>query len=128
MKVLVRSSVPVWLVFPPEYLQIMSSKQTLEALDILAAHPDIQEYIKSFDDPRDFMNSETEPLRKILEKRLGDLLDPHGMYPCYLWVLLLRNVQAGLKGSITREYILDQIAEEKRKRDELDWEQHYLRD
>ena len=106
----------------------MSSKQILEALDILAAHPDIQEYIKSFDDPRDFINSETEPLRKILEKRLGDLLDPHGMYPCYLWVLLLRNVQACLKGVITREYILDQIAEEKRKKNESDWEQHYLRD
>jgi hypothetical protein len=104
----------------------MSLKQMLEALDILSAHPDIQEYIKSFDDPQDFMKSETEPLRKILEKRLGDLLDPHGMYPCYLWVLLLSNVQAILKGVITREYILDQIAEEKRKRDESDWEEHYL--
>ncbi len=104
----------------------MSSKQILEAVDILAAHPDIEEYIKSFDDPRDFMKSETEPLRKILEKRLGDLLDPHGMYPCYLWVLLLGKVQAVLKGVITREYILDQIAEEKRKRDESEWEEHYL--
>ena len=104
----------------------MSSKQILEALDILAAHPDIQEYIKSFDDPRDFMKSETEPMRKNLEKRLADLLDPHGMYPCYLWVSLLRNVQEILKGAITREDILNQIAEEKRKKDELDWEQHYL--
>ena len=104
----------------------MSSKQILEALDILAAHPDIQEYIKSVDDPRDFMEFETEPQRKILEKRLGDLLDPQGMYPCYLWVLLLRNVQAVLKGVITRDSILEQIDEEKRKRDELDWDQHYL--
>jgi len=104
----------------------MSSKQILEALDILSAHPDIQEYIKTFDDPQDFIKSETEPLRKILEKRLADLLDPHGMYPCYLWVILLSNIQAVLKGVITREYILNQIAEEKRKRDESDWEQHYL--
>ena len=104
----------------------MSSKQILEALDILAAHPDIQEYIKSFDDPQDFMKTETEPLRKNLEKRLADLLDPHGMYPCYLWVLLLRNVQAVLKGVMTHEDILNQIAEEKRKKDETDWEQHYL--
>ena len=104
----------------------MNSKQILEALNILAAHPDIQEYIKSFDDPQDFMNTETEPLRKNLEKRLADLLDPHGMYPCYLWVLLLSNVQAVLKGVVTREDILNQIAEEKRKKDEFDWEQHYL--
>jgi hypothetical protein len=48
------------------------------------------------------------------------------MYPCYLWVLLLSNVQAVLKGVVTREDILNQIAEEKRKKDELDWEQHYL--
>ena len=106
----------------------MSSIQILNALDALCAHTDLQEYIKSFNDPQDFMNSESEPLREILENRLSDLLDPHEMYPCYLWVLLLRNVQAGLKGVITREYILDQIAEEKRKRDELDWEQHYMRD
>jgi len=104
----------------------MSLKQILEALDILAAHPELQEYIKSFDDPQDFIKSETEPLRKILEKRLGDILDPHGMYPCYAWVLLLSTVQAVLKGAITREYISDQIAEEKRKRDESDWEKHYL--
>jgi|688.fasta_scaffold1106035_1 hypothetical protein len=104
----------------------MSSKQILEALDILSAHPNLQEYIKSFDDPQDFMKFETEPPRKILEKRLTDLLDPHGMYPCYLWVILMSNIQAVLKGVITREYILNQIAEEKRKRDESDWEQHYL--
>ena len=104
----------------------MSSKQIMEAIDILAAHTDIQDYIKTFDDPRDFMKSETEPLRKNLEKRLADLLDPHGMYPCYLWVILLTNVKAVLKGDITREYILNQIAEEKRKKDELDWDQHYL--
>lgn len=104
----------------------MSSKQILEALNILAAHPDIQEYIKSFDDPQDFMKTETEPLRKNLEKRLADLLDPHGMYPCYLWVSLLSNVQAVLKGVMTHEDILNQIAEEKLKNDELDWEQHYL--
>ena len=104
----------------------MSSKQILEALNILAAYPDIQEYIKSFDDPQDFMKTETEPLRKNLEKRLADLLDPHGMYPCYLWVSLLSNVQAFLKGVITLKDILNQIAEEKRKKDETDWEQHYL--
>jgi hypothetical protein len=104
----------------------MSSIQVLKALDTLYVHADLQEYIKSFDDPEDFMESETEPLREILEKRLGDLLDPEEMYPGYLWVLLLRNVQAVLKGVITREYILDQIAEEKKKENELDWENHYL--
>jgi hypothetical protein len=104
----------------------MSLNQILEALDILDAHPDIQEYITSFADPRNFMKTETEPLRKNLEKRLADLLDPHGMYPCYLWVSMLTNVQAILKGENTREYILHQIAEEKRKRDETEWEEHYL--
>ena len=103
----------------------MSSIQILNALDALCAHTDLQEYIKSFNDPQDFMNSESEPLREILENRLSDLLDPHEMYPCYLWVLLLRNVQAVLNGAITRDYILDQIVKEKQKENELDWENHY---
>jgi hypothetical protein len=105
----------------------MSSTQILEALDILAAHPDIQEYIKSFDDPQDFINTtKTDPQRKNWENRLDDLLDPHGMYSGGLWVILLSNVHKALKGVITREYILHQITEEKQKKDESDWEQHYL--
>ena len=60
-------------------------------------------------------------------KRLDDLLDPHGMYTGAMWVLLLSNIHKALKGVITREYILIQIDEEKRKSDELDWELHYLK-
>lgn len=48
------------------------------------------------------------------------------MYTGAMWVLLLSNIHKALKGVITREYILNQIDEEKRKRDELDWELHYL--
>ena len=108
----------------------MSSKQLLEALDILAKHSDIQEYIKSFDDPQEFINTiNTTTNTNIytdMVKRLDNLLDPYGMYSGGMWVLLLSNIHKALKGVITREYILNQIDEEKRKRDELDWEFHYL--
>ena len=108
----------------------MSSKQLMESLDILSAHLDMQEYIKSFDDPQDFINTiNTNTYTNTntdMVKRLDDLLDPQGMYTGAMWVLLLSNIHKALKGVITREYILNQIAEEKRKRDELDWELHYL--
>ena len=102
----------------------MSSKQLLEALDILAEYSDIQEYIKSFDDPQEFIN--TTNTNTDMVKQIDNLLDPQGMYTGGMWVLLLRNIHKALKGVITREYILTQIAEEKRKKDELDWELHYL--
>ena len=108
----------------------MSSKQLLEALDMLSEHSDIQEYIKSFDDPQEFINTiNTTTNTNIytdMVKRLDNLLDPYGMYSGGMWVLLLSNIHKALKGVITREYILNQIDEEKRKRDELDWEFHYL--
>jgi hypothetical protein len=102
----------------------MSSKQLLEALDILAKYSDIQEYIKSFDDSQDFINTANTNTNMV--KQIDNLLDPQGMYTGGMWVLLLRNIHKALKGVITREYILTQIAEEKQKRDELDWELHYL--
>lgn len=102
----------------------MSSKQLLEALDILAEYSDIQEYIKSFDDPQEFIN--TTNTNTDMVKQIDNLLDPQGMYTYGMWVLLLSNIHKALKGVITREYILTQIAEEKQKRDELDWELHYL--
>ena len=102
----------------------MSSKQLMEALDILAKYSNIQEYIKSFDDPQEFINIANTNTDMV--KQIDNLLDPHGMYTCVMWVLLLRNIHKALKGVITREYILTQIAEEKQKRDELDWELHYL--
>ena len=107
----------------------MSSKQLLEALDILSAHPDIQEYIKSFDDPQDFINTintntttdttnNNTNTNTDMVKQIDNLLDPHGMYTGAMWVLLLSNIHKALKGVITREYILTQIAEEKQKRED----------
>lgn len=104
----------------------MSSKQLLEALDILSEHSDIQEYIKSFDDPQEFINTTNTNTNTDMVKQIDNLLDPHGMYTGAMWVLLLRNIHKALKGIITREYILTQIDEEKRKKDELDWELYYL--
>ena len=104
----------------------MTSVQILEALNILAAYPDLQEYIKTLDNLNGFINiKEIEPKRKNLTKRLDNLLDPHGMYTGASWNLLLCKVQSVLNGVITHEYIIEQIAEEKQKRDELDWEEHY---
>ena len=115
----------------------MSSKQLLEALDILVKYSDIQEYIKSFDDPQEFINTintntttdttnNNTNINTDMVKQIDNLLDPHGMYTGGMWVLLIGNIHKALKGVITREYILNQIDEEKRKRDELDWELHYL--
>ena len=111
----------------------MSSKQLLEALDILAKHSDIQEYIKSFDVPQEFINTintnttnNNTTINTDMVKQIDNLLDPHGIYTGGMWVLLLSNIHKALKGVIMREYILTQIAEEKQKRDELDWELHYL--
>ena len=115
----------------------MSSKQLLEALDILAKYSDIQEYIKSFDDSQEFINTintntttdttnNNTNINTDMVKRLDNLLDPQGMYTGAMWFLLLSNIHKALKGVITREYILTQIAEEKCKKNELDWELHYL--
>ena len=111
----------------------MSSKQLLEALDILAKYSDIQEYIKSFDDSQEFINTintnttnNNTTINTDMVKQIDNLLDPHGIYTGGMWVLLLSNIHKALKGVIMREYILTQIAEEKQKRDELDWELHYL--
>jgi len=104
----------------------MSSKQLLEALDILAEYSNIQEYIKSFNEPQEFINTTNTNTNTDMVKQIDNLLDPQGIYTGGMWVLLLRNIHKALKGVITREYILTQIAEEKQKRDELDWELHYL--
>ena len=104
----------------------MSSKQLLEALDILSENHNIQEYIKSFDDSQDFINTTNTNIYTDMVKQIENLLDPQGMYTGGMWVLLLRNIHKALKGVITREYILTHITEEKRKKDELDWELYYL--
>ena len=111
----------------------MSSKQLLEALDILAKYSDIQEYIKTFDNPQEFINTintnttnNNTTINTDMVKQIDNLLDPHGMYTGGMWVLFIGNIHKALKGIITREYILNQIEEEKQKRDELDWELHYL--
>ena len=104
----------------------MSSVQVLEALDILTDHQELKEYIKSFNTPRCFMfNDESNSERKNLSKRLYKLLDPHGFHSGSSWGQMIRNVQDVLNEVITRDYIIEKIADEKRKRDELDWKEHY---
>lgn len=91
----------------------MSCSQILNALDALVEYPDLQEYIKNFDNPCGFMFIvETNEHRKLLKKRLDALLDPNGMHSGGSWGSMLRGVQALLTGVWKREQLLKQIAEE----------------
>ena len=91
----------------------MSYSQVLNALDTLAAYPQLAEYIKSFNGNGGFMFTvETQPQRKAYQKQLSDLLDSNGMHSGSSWACLLRGVQAILMGVLTREWLLGKIAEQ----------------
>ena len=102
----------------------MSYTSTLNALDVLVEYPHLSEYIKNFDGPAGFMYTpETDPQRRAYAKQLDDVLDPDGSHSGGSWGFMLRGIQAVLMGTWTREYLVEQIAKQKRKIAE--WEDAY---
>ena len=94
----------------------MSYNCILNALDTLVEYPDLAAYIKDFNGQYGFMYTEAQGC--AVGNRLEELLDPHGCHSGGSWGCLLRGVQAVLNGTVTRETIIAQIAEEDRKRAE----------
>lgn len=82
----------------------------LNALDVLAAYPELMTYIKDFDGPHGFMFTPSP-----YEKQLEALLDSNGMHSGGSWAGMLRGVQAVLTGVLTRADVVAKIAEEDRK-------------
>jgi hypothetical protein len=89
--------------------------RTIQALDTLTDYPELSEYIKNFNGKDGFMYTiETDPLRNELSKQMGNILDPTGVHSGSSWGCMLREIQAVLNGTITREMILQKFEEEKR--------------
>ena len=85
----------------------------IKALDLLVEYPHLQKYIKVFNGPHGFMyTTETETHERACKLQLDELLDPNGMHSGGSWGSLLRNIQAVLNGVLTREYVIEQAAEE----------------
>jgi hypothetical protein len=102
----------------------MSLQQIIKALDILVEYPDIIEYIKNFKGYGGFMYTiETDPILCNIHKKMEELLDSRGMHSGGSWSYMLRMIQLVLNGSITRESIMQEIAEEDRKYRE--WKEQY---
>ena len=97
----------------------MTYSQVLNALDCLAAYPELQEYIRSFDGDGGFMFTvETQPQRKAYQKQLSNLLDSNEMHSGSSWAWMLRGVQAILRGALTREWLLGKIDEQNKRMEE----------
>jgi hypothetical protein len=72
----------------------MSAEQIAVALEILKEHPDIVEYIKTFDSPHGFMYTiECNTKRQQLQQKTNELLDD-GSHSGASWGLFLRQLQA----------------------------------
>ena len=85
----------------------------IKALDLLVEYPHLQTYIKGFNGPHGFMYTrETETHERACQLQLEELLDPDSMHSGGSWGSLLRNIQAVLNGAMTREYVIEQAAEE----------------
>ena len=85
----------------------------IKALDLLVEYPHLQTYIKGFNVPHGFMYTrETETHERACQLQLEELLDPDSMHSGGSWGSLLRNIQAVLNGAMTREYVIEQAAEE----------------
>jgi len=85
----------------------------IKALDLLVEYPHLQSYIKGFNGPRGFMyTTETETHERACQLQLEELLDPDSMHSGGSWGSLLRNIQRVLNGVLTREYVIEQAAEE----------------
>ena len=96
----------------------------IKALDLLVEYPHLQKYIKVFNGPHGFMyTTETETHERACKLQLDELLDPNGMHSGGSWGFMLRGIQAVLMGTWTREYLVEQIAKQKRKIAE--WEDAY---
>ena len=91
----------------------MSYRYIIEGLASLESHPDLMEYIKSFDGAGGFMYTIiTDPAKKQLENRLSDILDSHGMHSGGSWGCMLRGIQAVLCGAVSRAYMIEKMNEE----------------
>ncbi len=102
----------------------MSYTSILNALDVLVEYPHLSEYIKTFDGHAGFMYTpETDPQRRAYAKQLDKVLDSDGSHSGGSWGFMLRGIQAVLMGTWTREYLVEQIAKQKRKIAE--WEDAY---
>jgi hypothetical protein len=91
----------------------MSYSDVINALVVLKAHPDLEEYVCEFDGHGGFMfNRETDPHRVDCAARLETLLDPHGCHTGSSWGSMLRGIQAVLSGILQREKLVNKAAEE----------------
>ena len=95
----------------------------LHALDVLAAYPELDLYIKDFNGRHGFMYTvETDPQRRAYGNRLGELLDAAGMHSGSSWGCLLRGVQAVLTGALTRDQLAEQHAADTHRAQQLNAE------
>jgi len=96
----------------------MGFKYVIDALDSLKEHPDLMEYIETFEAPTGFMYTPETGARKVLSDRIDALLDPRGMHSGGSWGEMMRLVQAVLAGRISRETIMEKYAEEQRRHEQ----------
>ena len=91
----------------------MSYRYIVDGLASLESHPDLMEYVKSFNGSGGFMFTVvTDPAKKQLEKRLEDILNSNGMHSGGSWGFMLRGIQAVLCGTYTRDYFIEKMAQE----------------
>ena len=93
----------------------MSFSEIVQALALLNDYPEISEYIKTYNNSGGFMfGRETDPIRIELHNRMESLLDD-GHHSGSSWGWTLRNIQAVLNGTFSREQLMEAYENEKKE-------------
>lgn len=93
----------------------MSFSEIVQALAVLDDYPEISEYIKTYNNSGGFMfGRETDPIRIELHDKMESLLDD-GHHSGSSWGWTLRNIQAVLNGTFSREQVMEAYENEKKE-------------